>query len=355
MNQRELKEYIITDIDYKLPKLLEYIGCHKIKNYKQEYRCALPESMNCTKVRIFKNSLYINIFTNGETEGGDIFSLIQYIKDIGFFDALLLVHQCFSLKSNISLEKNEISNYGFETLKRIRRKNKRLKKAITTINPNILNQYINKTSKTLLLEGILRDTQIKFNIRLDIFNYRILFPHFKWNDKDVLVGLVGRTEVENYKQLLIPKYLSYYKYTFKSINLYGLCENYTNIVNSKTIVIFESEKSVLKLDVFMKHKGIGVALGSHQLTEYHIKILLQIKNLSEVIIALDNDIDINYTIDIAKRLERLFYCTAIVDTFNILDLKNSPVDKGYYNWIKLYNNRLSTNDLYLLRRNLNEN
>jgi hypothetical protein len=354
MNQKQIKEYIINDIDYRLPKLLEYIGCHRIKKYNKEYRCALPESMNCTKIRIFKDSLNINIFTNGETEHGDIFDLIQHITNINFYDSLLLIHQCFSLKGDVSFKNNDVYNYGFETLKQIRKKNKKTINNTNFINPNILNQYINKTSKILLLEGILKETQSKFNIRLDIINYRILFPHFKWDNKDILMGLVGRTEIINYKELLIPKYLSYYNFTFKSINFYGLCENYINIVKSKKIIIFESEKSVLKLDVFMKHQGIGVALGSHQMSEQHIKILLQIESLEEVIFALDNDIFIDYTIDLVKRLEKLFYCTAVIDTFKILDLKNSPVDKGYGNWLRLYNNRLNTKDLNLLRWCKNE-
>jgi DNA primase len=341
MNQDELKNFIIDKIDERLPMLLDYIGCKKIRNYKNEYRCALPESKNATKVRVYKDSLYVTIFTNKQSINGDIYNLIQYVKDINFYESVVLIHQCFSLNVANTYNKKNESNYGLQILKKIRQKKKRVTDKKNHYDISILNQYIDKASTALLLEGITVSIQQKFNIRLDIQNKRIIFPHFSW-DNESLIALVGRTEISDYNDLLIPKYISYFNTAFKSLNFYGLKENFNNIKNLRQIIIFESEKSVLKLDVFMNGCGNGVALGSHQVSDKHINILMQIGFIDEVIIALDKDIDLIYTLEITKRLEKLFYCSAIIDTDGLLNHKDSPVDRGYNVWHKLYNKRLKS-------------
>jgi len=112
--------------------------------------------------------------------------------------------------------------------------------------------------------------------------------------------------------------------------LYGYSENYSNMYG-KTVMIFESEKSVLQCASYGYNNA--VALGSNNLSEQQAKLILQL-NPEHVIFMLDNNLPLENTkrnIDMLRSV-----CTmrslhiSYFDWEECLDLgeKCSPSDDG---------------------------
>ena len=76
-----------------------------------------------------------------------------------------------------------------------------------------------------------------------------------------------------------------------SKTLFGYSNNYSEMYG-KTVLVFESEKSVLQCASYGYHNA--VALGSNSLSEYQAKMILSL-NPQRVIFMLDNDLPIENT------------------------------------------------------------
>ena len=141
--------------------------------------------------------------------------------------------------------------------------------------------------------------------------------------------------MEIYEILGIPKYFGVIGYP-KSMNLYGLYENYEEIQRRGKVVILEGEKSTLKL----RSMGypIGVALGGHEISREQIKILIGLN--VDIIFALDKDIDKQVSIDMCKEFKGIRNAYYIDDKYDILGEKDAPVDKGLKVWQYLYKNKV---------------
>lgn len=127
--------------------------------------------------------------------------------------------------------------------------------------------------------------------------------------------------VENYEMLDIDKYFITPGYP-KSINLFGLWENYDSIQKAGYVVIYESEKSVLKRDSL--RDSTGVALSGHTMSDEQVKILIALN--VDVVIALDNDVpidEIKYMCSKFKGIRNVYY---IKDKYDLLGAKDSPAD-----------------------------
>src|SRR5690606_25677865 len=87
-------------------------------------------------------------------------------------------------------------------------------------------------------DGIFQDVISKYDIRFDEESNRIIFPHFKHDDKNKVVGIIGRTVNPAYKELNIPKYFSMNGIRYeKSKNLYGLSHNINEIKKRGKIIV----------------------------------------------------------------------------------------------------------------------
>lgn len=136
------------------------------------------------------------------------------------------------------------------------------------------------------------------------------------------VGIVGRTTIPNYEELDIPKYFGIKPFS-KSMNIYGLYENYQTIQEKGYTVILEAEKSVLKR--YSRKDGTAVAIGSHTLSDEQVKILIGLN--VDIVIAYDEGISIN---EIRKECEKFYGIRNvyyIYDKWGILNEKESPADK----------------------------
>ena len=333
MDSKELKEYIVkNDL---IEKVLDKIGCHSFMDCSNDIRCALPNDDNSTKVSVNKENLGVRIFTSGESVYGDIYNLIMYVTKCKFKEAFDLC--CNILNVDKSYESN-IKKSPIDFFKKIKVKKNKIPEQ-TYYDLDILDRYNNMIHIDLIRKDGIVDLDIinKYSIMFDERTQRIIFPHFKYNDKTKIVGVVGRTVIPSFEELKIPKYLSLLDTPYeKNYNLYGLSHNIENIKKAGVVIIFEAEKSVIKADMF--GCPIGVAVGCHEISSFQKKLLIGLN--VEICIAFDKDVEEEFIKEICKELNYFRKISYIKDKYKLLKEKDSPVDRGIRRWKYLFKNRI---------------
>ena len=117
--------------------------------------------------------------------------------------------------------------------------------------------------------------------------------------------------------------------------VFGIAENKEDILSKKEIIIFEGAKSVMIAHSWGV-RNCGALLTSH-LSQFQMKILAKLG--VRVVFALDKEVVIRDDPNIAK-LKRYVTTEYIWDRDNLLDEKDSPVDRGVDTFMKLYEGRL---------------
>lgn len=204
---------------------------------------------------------------------------------------------------------------------------------ITKLPPNVMDKYERRPDKLQLWEreGISRETMSKFCVRYDSFSNRIVYP-IK-DDEGTIVNIGGRALDVDWKEKGQRKYTYFHNWGSMNV-LYGLYENMRAIKDRQEIIIFEGCKSVLIADTW--HIQNSVALLTSHLNQNQMKKLAKLG--CRVVFALDNDINIRNDKHIAT-LKKFVNVEYLYDFKGLLGEKDSPVDKGYDVFCKLYNTR----------------
>ena len=198
-----------------------------------------------------------------------------------------------------------------------------------------------------LNDGITKKSMDKFNIRYSVPQNKIIIPHY--NPKGELVGIRGRAlnewEVEN-----VGKYMpvqiegKWYSHPL-SLNLYGLNITKDNIQRVGTCFLFEAEKSCLQFEGF-DFANCSAAVCGSQFNKHALKLLMQTARPREVVICFDKEEkpgseDYFYKLwNIGKKYSTYCDFSFIYDRENLLDMKDSPTDKGSDIFWRLYRKRV---------------
>lgn len=195
-----------------------------------------------------------------------------------------------------------------------------------TYNEDILKDYLPLPNERFRKDKISLNVQVDWKIGYDPNTDRITIPIR--NEFGQIVGIKGRRNYHTDDDC-DPKYLYLLPCRMSNI-LYGYSENYSGMYG-KTVMIFESEKSVLQCASYGYNNA--VALGSNNLSEHQAKLILQL-NPEHIIFMLDNNLPLKNTkrnINVlrsvcAMRVLRISY----FDWEECLDLdeKCSPSDDG---------------------------
>ena len=175
----------------------------------------------------------------------------------------------------------------------------------------------------------------KFNILYSISQNKIIIPHYDINNN--LIGIRGRAlnkwEIEN-----IGKYMpvkienTWYKHPL-SLNLYGLNINKDNIRKNGYVFLFEAEKSVLQFENFQQD-NCAVAVCGSNFNKFQLNLLIKECHPKEIIICFDkeeNKGEDKYFMklwNICQKYKNYCNFSFIYDRENLLDMKDSPSDKG---------------------------
>lgn len=341
----ELKRYIYDN--QKIEFILESLGCKHIAyhNHNQNYWSAcFPDGDNPNGINI-KNNEYLNYCSWSRnvsyTDNQDLISLIEYIKRVDFKSALEWAHSILGLQYKLEFKnpndksKSNLKDKVLSTFTQHLCCNHNVNvKDIEVLEDSVLDEYVPIEYIGFLKEGITPYTCERFNIEYSYRRKRIMIPQKLWNTGQI-VGMNARTTIEGYEELGINKY-SFTKGYNKSINLYGLWENYNEIQRKGYVCVYESEKSVLKRH--SQFDGTGVALSGKIMSEEQKRILIGLN--VDIIIALDNDVDVNEMYCLCEKFYGIRNVYFIKDNQNLLGKKDSPADACEKDYKYLLTNKI---------------
>lgn len=246
-----------------------------------------------------------------------------------FNDILQVVLNC-SVISSFDVEKPHSERIDFKE-----KFKKRGKTNLPTFDEKILKVYTKLYPIEWLQDGISRAAMDKFNILFSISERKIVIPHYNSNGE--LIGIRGRAldpyEVENVGKYT-PMKIENTWYSHKlSHNLYGLNFNKEAIKRNGYVYLVESEKAVMQMESFSL-ENCSVAVCGSQFNKLQLNILLKETHPKEIIICFDKEEFPNedkYFNKLYKMCEKYKnYCnfSFLYDRKNLLELKDSPTDKG---------------------------
>lgn len=335
---KELKRYIFEN--NKIEFVLENIGNHHIKYHpnKEFYSCANNDGDNVSAVNVYNNE-YLNVRnwtrSNDFDDYADIITLTQYNRKCSFIEAVKYLHSILGLEHSprkMAKKKDEKKDplWIFKRIKSARRADD--EQIIQTIKESELNDFMPILHIDWLREGIAPWTAKKFGLCYSYKRKRVIVPIRYWLTGE-LVGINARTTIENYEELGIKKYMITPSYQ-KSLNLYGLWENYDSIQEAGYVILYESEKSVLKMCSRDGHESedwkygfngkTGVALSGKTLSDEQVKILIGLN--VEIIMAFDKDVDINEIRHACDKFYKIRKVSYMYDKWGLLENKQSPAD-----------------------------
>ena len=224
---------------------------------------------------------------------------------------------------------------------------KRKEKELPQYMPHVLDCFVQTYPQEWLDDGISKKTMDRFNISYSISQNKIIIPHYDILGR--LVGIRGRAlndwEVEN-----IGKYAPiqvegvWYKHPL-SMNLSGLDRTFMDIRRNGVCYLFESEKSVLQMDGFSIPNCSAAVCGSN-FNKYQLNILMKFCAPSEIVICFDKEElpgeekYFNKLWNICQKYKQYCNFSFIYDREGLLNLKDSPTDKGEEVFLQLLKKRV---------------
>ena len=337
MDAKELKAYLLNDSS-RVMQVLEHYEFKSPFYYKpDEIRCGVAGEEHSNKMSVsvkLNESLTTSIYSLAYS--GDIFGAIQRVHSISFVDVLKEIGSLFGLSNKRFVRKADpfadLKIYLNDDKEEVYHENK-------LYSPNRLDEFVMLPHEMFLNEGITSKVMKMFNVGYDIRSDRIIIPHYDWLHTDKLVGIVGRTirTKEEIEMLSIPKYFNYIKGYYKTANLFGWNLAKDNVEDM--LIIFESEKSVMKQFVMSKTKGFSVSVGGHAISQQQIDFIINNTSpLTEIVIAFDKDVflkeheGLDYILSVCEKFKPYRKVSYISDTYNLLGETDSPIDKGIKIW-----------------------
>lgn len=317
---QELKKQLLENPE-NICTLLEEFEFEHITIKRNEIRFA-RNSEGGQNIRIrLENNDYLNVTDYARSEHCDIVSYIIKEKHTDFRTILTAIKRILHLSDDWRPQSRRLIFGGvYEKITH------RIDSPPKTYDESILDDYLKLPNERFQRDNISLETQMQFGIGYDVETDRITLPIRDQHGS--LMGIKGRRNYET-DNVDDPKYL-YIIPCQMSKTLFGYSNNYSEMYG-KTVLVFESEKSVLQCASYGYHNA--VALGSNSLSEYQAKMILSL-NPQRVIFMLDNDLPIENTkrdIEVLRNVSTMRdFQISYFDWTECLDLpeKSSPSDEG---------------------------
>ena len=317
--------------------------------------CHNPPGEGSRKLYFYSNSNLFRCYTDCDRYF-DIFELvikvakIQWDKDFNLNDSIKWIASKFNI-SGETIEEDEYKTLEDWKIQQVETKNKNI--ILKEYNPIILTRFnYNVKIQPWLDEGISQDILNKSIIGFYPGGDQITIPHFDENNR--LIGVRGRTLIKETSEVYgkyMPLKINNQFYTHPlGMNLYNFNNSKENIKRMKKAIIFEGEKSpLLYRSYFGIENDITVACCGSSLSSYQMQLLIK-NNVEEIIIAFDRQFqEINdkefqrlkrKLLQIGSKYKSYVNISFIFDKNMITDYKDSPIDKGPDNFLKLFKDRI---------------
>lgn len=346
MDAEEIKNIILDNIG-SIIKILEDLGMHHIQLRNNYYIFGLPDGDNPTSTTLYLDNLGVKAYTREQERITDIIDLVQYVQTINktvkmpsCWTATVWLYKELGIENSSSLNnyKSKIYNSPFAKLKKEIKEimgDYKTDETVDILQPMLeeitLKAYLDWDNTEFYKDNISYQTQAEFELGLDVFSHRITIPIR--DELGRLIGIKGR-RVWDIIDEHNPKYL-YLKKCKKSEILFGLDKTLPYVKEKDEVIICESEKGVMQLWSYGFKNA--VAIGCHNISETQLKKIIRL-NVNNVVIAFDKDITENILLEEYKKLCDFANVTCIVDIYNLLDEKESPMDSPE-KWNILYKSR----------------
>ena len=296
------------------------------------------------KLYYYKNTHLFQCYTECGTQ--TIFTFLknfynaQNIVYDWYEDILQVILNCSNVQSRASNPNQYKSIQDNYTPRKERRQ-------LPTYPEGILDVFIKYYPIEWLNDGISRAAMDKFNIRFSPIQNKIIIPHYDAAGR--LVGIRGRAlnewEVENFgKYMPVQIEGKWYSHPL-SLNLYGLNHNKENIKRTGIAYLVEAEKSVLQMESF-NTPNCAVAVCGSKLNKYALDILLRECHPKEIVIGFDQEEEpksskyFNQLYSLCQKYSAYSNFSFIYDKEHLLQLKDSPTDKGENIFYRLLETRV---------------
>lgn len=297
------------------------------------------------KLYYYKNNKFFYCYSS--CQGMSIFKFLKHyyetrqIEYDWYQDIYEVVRDCSNFKG--------IGGFVVEKYKSLRDcyEIKRKEKQLPQYSSNVLDCFVKLYPQEWLDDGITEQAMDKFNISYSISQNKIIIPHYDIDGR--LVGIRGRAlndwEIENvgkYTPIKIEQ--TWYKHPL-SMNLYGLNITKDNIRAHSICFLFESEKAVMQMEGF-QYPNCSAAVCGSNFNKYQLNILMKTCAPHEIILCFDKeelpgeDKYFNKLWNICQKYKNYCNFSFIYDREGLLDLKDSPTDKGEETFGKLLNKRV---------------
>ncbi len=278
---------------------------------------------------------------------GDAIALIQHLRHCTFNQAVDYICRTLKISATELADDAQIDPWQRELRRWLPNSVQDEPAELTTYDPSILAAFDHLYPTDWLEYGITRDSMDKFGIGWYARQACISIPVVM---NGQLVGVRGRytrpQDVAKGKYRPIAMLDGNVLKFSTNQCLYGLDQNKDAIEKSRQVLLFESEKSVLKAPEYGIHNSLAV-FGSN-ISKRHIELLLEL-GVNDVVLAFDSDYrqmgDADFQFFVAKMKKlvsklRAYFATSIIynnqgyDAYkcNIMDL---PYDQA----MTLYENR----------------
>lgn len=329
----EIKSKLLEEPE-SIQHILETFGFDKVRIRNNEIRCAFEYGTNPTAVVIRlrgNDGLFVNDYRNNTCY--DLITYLVKVKNIKFKDVLDAIKQETGIVSLYNY-KQKVGLFGglYDNIRKQKDDTN-----IQTYSEDILQEYENIPNLLWLNDGISLEAQRKWNVGYDVDSQRITFPIRTPTGE--IMAIKGRANFELSE--FEPKYL-YLRNGPMSQTIFGFSENFDTLYEGD-ILIFESEKSVLKLDSWGYNNA--VALGSNSLSTTQAKLLMSL-NPKSITFMLDNNLPLENTKRNVEVLQA-FCKMRTLDikfwnwTYNLdLDEKAAPCDGSKEEFIYILENEI---------------
>ena len=336
MDKDEIKLYL-KDNPELIEKILEALGCQKIKTINNKrVQSTRVGGDNPTSLQIkLNNSLSAKIYTDNlfeKQDYKDIYTLIQFIKSCEFAEAILFICDVCKIKykNNITLKKGNKSG-GYEFIKQYKRS---IQKSISSYEEIIYNElfkerFIRADCKLFYDDGVNSESQDKFYVCYDSLDNRVVFPIRNY-DGDI-ISFKGRSNDKDYIIKGIPKFIYYYPIDAMCY-LYGYYENYYDILNSDEVIVGEAEKFVQQLDSMDIHNALS--LSKKVISPPQLEKLIKLHK--DIVLVFDKGVSLEEIFIECRKFKNLCNVYYIYDKDDLLKNKESPTDRGFEIYNKLY-------------------
>lgn len=349
MDRNGLLEYLSIE---KLKELMEQLGSEYCKEEEGYFIFSSICHGNPVshKLYYYKKSKTFHCYSACSCNYS-IFDLIGQVLGLDFSDSLKYLANFLNISINQQKKKVGFNKTHSNTDLNFLRLQKNRSTCVTpkqqVYNDNVLNMFDKAITQDWYEEGISLETSEKFELGFYINQNCMIIP--VRNIDGELVGIRKRNyfkdELEQGRKY-VPILIQNTLYNFPTnISLYGIYQNQNYIRKYKKVVLFESEKSVLKYDSIYK-ENIALSIFGMNFSRWQRDVVLSL-GVEEVIIALDKqyiqeDIDnkankTNYNEftlylkkirKIVKMFEKQCNVLIVMDFDNLIEYKSSPIDCG---------------------------